>query len=108
MAEEQEKELPYIEFVKQLYVEQGFYHITPLHDGRMAGSPRCEHYFGIYNPDNKGHREIKIDTNGGELDKIAELDLILKKDNEDSLVDILYSNAVSDQMNSYINDVLAK
>ena len=74
MAEEQEKELPYIEFVKQLYVEQGFYHITPLHDGRMAGSPRCEHYFGIYNPDNKGHREIKIDTNGGELDKIAELE----------------------------------
>ena len=56
----------------------------------------------------KYFREHTTDLTQDIDDKIAELDLILKKDNEDSLVDILYSNAVSDQMNSYINDVLAK
>lgn len=74
MAEEQEKERPYIEYVKKMPIDDRFYHITPLKDGRVAASPRCENYFCIYNPDNKGHREVKVDTFTGSIEKIAELE----------------------------------
>ena len=69
---------------------------------------RCVSYCKSPEGNLKYFREHTTDLTQDIDDKIAELDLILKKDNEDSLVDILYSNAVSDQMNSYINDVLAK